>query len=99
MEGTPPELPEGEAANGGNQPGTPPDMPQGEMGGQMQSLTVADISLGDTVTVETDDLGKALSVTISGGEWDMPMPGGNMGMPGDMASAVDSWNDFAVSKP
>jgi len=107
QEGTPPDLPERDATNGNNQEGTPPELPQGEMSGnnsneiqimdsQMQSLTIADISLGDNVTVETDDKGKAASVTLSGGETNamgqMQQPG-NMGqMPGGMASGVDSYD-------
>lgn len=103
QEGTPPELPEGETGNVANQGGTPPEMPQGEMGGnnsteiqiigsQTQSITTADTALGDTVTVKTDENGKATFVTVSGGEMNMQMPGGNMGMPGSMASGVDSYD-------
>lgn len=102
QEQTPSEVPEGEAGNGGNQAQTPPEMPGEEMGdmsggfenigGRPQSLTIADISLGDTVTVQTDDAGRAASVTVSGGEMNMQMPGGNMGMPGDMNSGVDSYD-------
>ena len=108
--GTPPELPESEAANGNDQAGTPPEMPQGEMsginsneiqimGGQTQSLTIADISIGDTVTVETDDEGKAASVTVSGGKMNMQMSDGNMDMPGGVTSGVDSYdaaNEFTA---
>lgn len=101
--GTPSELPDGGAANGGNPEGAPPEMPEGEtgsngiqiMGGQTQSLTIADVALGDTVTVRTNDEGKAASITVSGGE--MNIPGGmgqdgNMGMPGAMSSGVDSYD-------
>lgn len=96
---TPPEKPAGEASNPGNQENTPPEKPQGDTGGMEfmngQPLSAADIALGDTVTVETDDAGKAASVTVSGGDMNMQVPGGNMGMPGGMASGVDSYHAAA----
>ena len=103
-----PAKPEGEAAEGSGQEGEPPELPAGEtgkssgdsmepMGGQNLELSISDISIGDTVTVETDENGTAASVTVSGGEISMEKPGdmgqgGNMGGPGGGASGVDSYD-------
>lgn len=63
------------------------------MGGQPQSLTTADISVGDTVTVKTNGEGIADSILLSGGKMDIPeKPNGAMGSPGGMASSVDSYD-------
>lgn len=86
-DGTPPEIPDGQQPGEGG--GDVPEKPEGnnempDMGMTMPEITVADISVGDTVTVETDGNGNALSVTLSGGEM-------GMGGPGGMQSGVDSY--------
>lgn len=86
MNGTPPEMPGGEMNQNG-QSENPPDKPDGESDSDelvliptenMGQMTIADISVGDTVTVKTDSEGKAASVT----------EGMNMG---GAASGVDSY--------
>ncbi len=91
---TPPEKP---SEPSGNSQDAPPEPPQGEasnpMGGQPQSLTIADISVGDTVTVKTDGTGTAESILLSGGGIGTPeKPDGAMGGPGSIASGVDSYD-------
>ena len=108
------DKPEGEAPDGmgaggemSNQEGTPPEIPDGQAGGMDMemntALSVADLSLGDTVTVETDENGNAASVTLAGGTMDairqpegmgtMQQPGGmGGGMGGGMTSGVDSYD-------
>lgn len=82
--GTPPEIPEGDAEQGGITAMEPMNA---------QSLTVADLSIGDTVTVITDENGAAASITVSGGDMgEMQQPGGMGQMPGGMASGVDSYD-------
>lgn len=81
--GTPPEMPNGQQPGEGDAPEKPDGM--NDMGMNMPGITVADISVGDTVTVETDGNGNALSVILSGGEM-------GMGGPGGMSSGVDSYD-------
>ncbi|MGN0131104.1 MAG: hypothetical protein ACI4AA_01545 [Lachnospiraceae bacterium] len=96
---TPPERPEGATENG--QDGTPPERSEGtkrnddsgmdSMERRSGNLTFSDISVGDTVTVNTNDEGKAVSVTLSdSGMSDM----GNMENKGAMGmnSGVDSYD-------
>ncbi len=60
----------------GIQAGDPPEIPSGEggmrdgngMGEQNPDLTAADIALGDLVTVETDENGAAVRVTLFGAD-------------------------------
>lgn len=84
-DGTPPEMPNGQQP--GESGGDIPEKPEGnnDMGMNFPEITIADISVGDTVTVEVDDNGNAVSVTLSGGEM-------NMGGPGGMQSGVDSYD-------
>lgn len=84
-DGTPPEMPNGQQPDDGG--GDVPEKPDGnhDMGMTMPEITASDIAVGDTVTVETDGSGNALSVTLSGGEM-------GMGGPGGMQSGVDSYD-------
>ncbi len=87
----------------------PPDIPQGEMGGinndeippmsgETPNITITDISIGNTVNIETDNEGKAASVTVTIYSSDMNVPGqmqqpDNMGqIPGNMNGGVDSYD-------
>lgn len=80
--GTPPEMPNGQQPGEGDAPEKPDGM--NDMGMNMPGITVADISMGDTVTIETDGSGNALAVTLSSGEM-------GMGGPGGMPSGVGSY--------
>lgn len=82
-DGTPPEMPNGQQPGEGDVPEKLDGM--NDMGMNMPEITIADISVGDTVTVETDGSSNALSVTLSGGEMDVGGPGG-------MQSGVDSYD-------
>lgn len=92
LDGTPPEMPNGQQPGEGA--GDIPEKPEGEnaapdMGMNLPEITVSNISLGDTVTVETDASGNAVSVTLYGGE--MGEAPNGMGGPGGMQSGVDSY--------
>lgn len=82
-DGTPPEMPNDQQHGEGDVPEKPDGM--NDMGMTMPEITIADISVGDTITVETDGSGNALSVTLSGGEM-------GMGGPGGMQSGVDGYD-------
>lgn len=92
-QGTPPELPQGEQHK--EPDGNMPERPDGEMGMpdmRMDSpmLTVADITIGTEVVVETDENCNAVSIALSTGNTD-GMPD-RMDMPGGMQSGVDSYS-------
>lgn len=92
---TPPDKPDGEAGSMPDMPmdsmpdmpgGDMPDMPEGGMDGQgTTEATIADISVGDTVTVTTDDNGHAATITRMATSGGTQQPGGNM------SSGVDSY--------
>lgn len=68
-DGIPPEMPNGQQPGEGDVPEKPDS--NKDMGMSMPEITASDIFVGDTVTVETDGGGNALSVTLSGGEMGM----------------------------
>ena len=83
--GQPPEMPSGDAPNG-----QPPEMPQGSGDTrEEESLSVADISEGDTVAVTFDENGTVTAVEIRGGGPGGQMPGGSGGPGSGDSSNID----------
>ncbi len=57
------------------------------------TLTISDLSEGDTISVETDDQGNVTEITVMGGHMGQGGPGNNSqnGGPGNQAQGVDSY--------
>lgn len=91
---TPPDMPAGDMSGMPTDGNTPPDKPDGDMGGMPMGggmptqLTIADISIGDTVTITTDANGYAATIVLAASGDKRPDNMGGATVSADSYSAV-----------
>ena len=89
------QMPEGQMPEGEAPQAPEGGMPQMPEGGQGEEISLSDLSVGRAVSIEEDEEGNALVVTLmEGGMMGMPQDMGGMGGPGGGmpgASGVDSY--------